>query len=93
LRLKDGLYLLALAISVAGSHFMLRAKVMVLEKVRLFAHDTITIPVTHKCICWMVAVHGGYAMLSCFFAVYTTIFVIIVKQECIAIVCRNIIYF
>jgi hypothetical protein len=32
LALKDALYLLALAIGVAGSHFMLRAKVMVLEE-------------------------------------------------------------
>jgi hypothetical protein len=32
LALKDGLYLLALAVGVAGSHFMLRAKVMVLEE-------------------------------------------------------------
>ncbi len=32
LALKDGLYLLVLAVGVAGSHFMLRAKVMVLEE-------------------------------------------------------------
>lgn len=32
LALKDGLYLLATAVGVAGSHFMLRAKVMVLEE-------------------------------------------------------------
>ena len=30
--LKDGLHLLVLAVGVAGSHFMLRAKVMVLEE-------------------------------------------------------------
>ena len=32
LALKDGLYLLVLAVGLAGSHFMLRAKVMVLEE-------------------------------------------------------------
>jgi hypothetical protein len=32
LALKDGLYLLVLTVGVAGSHFMLRAKVMVLEE-------------------------------------------------------------
>ena len=32
LALKDGLYLLVLAVGVTGSHFMLRAKVMVLEE-------------------------------------------------------------
>lgn len=30
--LKEGLYLLALTVGIAGSHFMLRAKVMVLEE-------------------------------------------------------------
>lgn len=30
--LKDGVYLLVLAVGIAGSHFMLRAKVMVLEE-------------------------------------------------------------
>ena len=32
LALKDRLYLLVLTVGVAGSHFMLRAKVMVLEE-------------------------------------------------------------
>ena len=32
LAVKDGMYLLALAVGVAGSHFMLRARVMVLEE-------------------------------------------------------------
>ncbi len=32
LALKDGLYVLVLSIGVAGSYFMLRAKVMVLEE-------------------------------------------------------------
>ena len=32
LDLSDGLYLLVLAVGVAGSHFMLRARVMVLEE-------------------------------------------------------------
>ncbi|MCV6546232.1 MAG: hypothetical protein OIF56_02940 [Cohaesibacter sp.] len=30
--IKDALYILTLAVGVAGSHFMLRAKVMVLEE-------------------------------------------------------------
>lgn len=30
--LKDGVYLLVLAVGIAGSHFMLRAKVTVLEE-------------------------------------------------------------
>lgn len=30
--LKDGVYLLVMAVGIAGSHFMLRAKVMVLEE-------------------------------------------------------------
>ncbi len=32
MELRDILYLLGLAVGVAGSHFMLRAKVMVLEE-------------------------------------------------------------
>ncbi len=32
LAIKDALYILTLAIGVAGSHFMLRARVMVLEE-------------------------------------------------------------
>ncbi|MDC9701539.1 MAG: hypothetical protein PSN37_04875 [Alphaproteobacteria bacterium] len=30
--LRDGVYFLTLAVGIAGSHFMLRAKVMVLEE-------------------------------------------------------------
>lgn len=32
LALKDGLYLIVLAVGVSASHFMLRARVMVLEE-------------------------------------------------------------
>lgn len=32
LAIKDALYILVLAVGVAGSHFMLRARVMVLEE-------------------------------------------------------------